>query len=75
MPEDEDDWDYAYPAPLLKWLYGILQSVDYHWTPLEILECERRYPGLLDALAVFHWQVKRADPPKVVIGGQEMVEW
>lgn len=75
MPDDEDDWDYAYPAPLIAWLYSVLQSVDYQWTPQEILECERLYPGLIDAISLFHWQVKRAEPQKVVIDGKEMVEW
>ena len=38
------------------WLVDVLEAFDYHYTPLEILETEHRYPGLIGDMFVERWQ-------------------
>jgi hypothetical protein len=55
-PEDEDDWTLLYPDRVVGWLADILKAVDFHYTPAQVLEAERLYPGLWDDLALELWQ-------------------
>lgn len=53
---DEDDWKMRYPALSVGWLVDILESVDYRWSPVQILETESFYPGLIDDISTEIWQ-------------------
>lgn len=44
------------PAPLIDWLVDILEATDWRMRPLDILDTERRYPGLMNNLATMSWQ-------------------
>lgn len=46
----------TWPKREREWLFGILESLEWRWTPVQIFETERAYPGLLDDLAVMAWQ-------------------
>ncbi|MFO7323695.1 MAG: hypothetical protein DIU68_018360 [Chloroflexota bacterium] len=41
---------------MIGWLVNILQSVDFAYTPLEIIETEEALPGLWDDIYTEIWQ-------------------
>ncbi len=43
---------------LVGWLYDVANSLDWRVSVLDILETEKRYPGLMDDLSVESWQRK-----------------
>lgn len=43
---------------LIGWLYDVETSLDWRVSVLDVLETERRYPGLMDDLSVEAWQRK-----------------
>ena len=43
---------------LIGWLYDVSNSLDWRVSVLDILETEKRYPGLMDDLSVEAWQRK-----------------
>jgi hypothetical protein len=45
---DDNQWTVQYPEPLTRWLASMVELYKFQKTPLEILDCERRYPGLQD---------------------------
>lgn len=50
-----------YPDWQVGWLLNIMQSFDYSYSPLEILETENKYPGLWDSLSIERWQTDLID--------------
>lgn len=56
MVDDDDNWQPRYPAHLIVWLWGVMRGTGFHYTPLEILETERRLPGLWADLGLADWQ-------------------
>lgn len=44
------------PNPLVGWLYDVANSLDWQVSLLDIIETERRYPGLMDDLSIEAWQ-------------------
>lgn len=40
------------------WLFDVLNSIEWKVSPLDILETEARYPGLMDDLTIEAWQRK-----------------
>ncbi len=47
-----------YPNRLIGWLFDVLHSLDWQVSILDILETERKYPGLMDDLSTESWQRK-----------------
>lgn len=45
-----------YPEYLIGWLYDIMESFDFRYTPSQILDSEDRYPGLFYDLSLEGWQ-------------------
>lgn len=43
---------------LIGWLYDVANSLDWRVSLLDILETEKRYPGLMDDLSIEAWQRK-----------------
>lgn len=43
---------------LIGWLYDVANSLDWRVSVLDILETEKRYPGLMDDLSTESWQRK-----------------
>ena len=43
---------------LIGWLYDTANALDWRVPILDILETERRYPGLMDDLGIESWQRK-----------------
>lgn len=43
---------------MIGWLYDVADSLDWRISILDILETERRWPGLMDDLSVEAWQRK-----------------
>lgn len=43
---------------LIGWLYDVSNSLDWRVSVLDILETEKRYPGLMDDLSTEAWQRK-----------------
>ena len=41
---------------LIGWLYDVLNSLEWRISPLDVLDTEKRYPGLMDDLSVESWQ-------------------
>ncbi len=61
---DNDDWIVHYPESLTRWLASVMKALDFHKLPHEILENERRYPGLLDDVLTtlgYRDHIKRGD--------------
>ncbi len=54
--DDEDDWLVQYPEHLIGWLVDVLEAVEYRWTPVQILDTERQYPGLINDISLEIWQ-------------------
>lgn len=52
---DNDDWRVEPGQDIAGWLYDILVSVGWEISPLDIMETERHYPGLMDKLAIESW--------------------
>ncbi len=42
--------------PLVAWLAELEQQLEFRWPPHVILECEGKYPGLMNELATYLWQ-------------------
>lgn len=55
---DEDNWNVIYPSDLVGWVVDVLESVEYKWSPAQILDTERQYPGLINDLSTEIWQRK-----------------
>lgn len=47
-----------YPHQCVGWLYDVLNSLEWRISPLDVLETERDYPGLMGDLAIESWQRK-----------------
>lgn len=47
-----------YPQALIGWLYDIEDSLEWKISPLDVLETEKRFPGLIGDLSVESWQRK-----------------
>ncbi len=47
-----------YPNHLVGWLFDIMHSLDWQISIIDVLETERRYPGLIDDLSIEAWQRK-----------------
>jgi len=45
-----------YPSELVGQLVDILQSVDFRYTPLEVIETELQFPGLWRDIDTELWQ-------------------
>jgi len=45
-----------YPAYTVGWLVDILESVEFRWSPVQILDTESHYPGLIDDVSTEIWQ-------------------
>ncbi len=45
-----------YPVQSIGWLYDILENLEWRITPLEILDTETQYPGLMGDLSIEAWQ-------------------
>lgn len=45
-----------YPSDLVGWLVDLLESVEYRWSPIQILETEAIYPGLMADIGTELWQ-------------------
>lgn len=43
---------------LIGWLYDVANSLDWRVSVLDILETERKFPGLMDDLSTEAWQRK-----------------
>lgn len=43
---------------LIGWLYEVANSLDWRVSVLDILETEKRYPGVMDDLSTEAWQRK-----------------
>lgn len=43
---------------LIGWLYDVMNSLDWRVSVLDVLETEKRYPGLMDDLSTEAWQRK-----------------
>lgn len=43
---------------LIGWLYDVASSLEWRVSILDILETERRYPGLMSDLGIEAWQRK-----------------
>ena len=51
---DENDWRLDYDTDTVLWIASIMLA--YKLSPLEVIETERAYPGLLDAIDTVLWQ-------------------
>jgi hypothetical protein len=52
----------TYPPALVTWLAGMMRSYrEYGYTPLQLIETELAYPGLLSDLDKALWQVELMD--------------
>lgn len=58
-----------YAPHQIQWLYYILEAVKFQWNPIEILETEREYPGLLDDLALLINLLSAAKPQEIEVDG------
>lgn len=47
-----------YPNQLIGWLFDVMHSLDWQVSIIDVLETEKRYPGLMDDLATESWQRK-----------------
>lgn len=47
-----------YPDVMVGWLFDVANSLDWRVSILDIIETERRYPGLIDDLGTEAWQRK-----------------
>lgn len=47
-----------YPHEFVGWLYDVEHSLDWQVSILDVIETERRYPGLMDDLGIEAWQRK-----------------
>lgn len=45
-----------YPDTLVGWLFDVLDGIEWRWTPMQILDVERHYPGLITDLGIEGWQ-------------------
>lgn len=41
---------------MVAWLVSQIRFSGWHWTPLDVIETERQYPGLLNAINIEVWQ-------------------
>jgi hypothetical protein len=41
---------------IVTWLAGVGEKLDYRWSPVQILETEDYYPGLIEQVATVTWQ-------------------
>ena len=42
----------------MQWLYQALKWCDWKFSPVEIIETELKYPGLIHRLSMLMWQEK-----------------
>jgi len=47
-----------YPIEIVEWLADMLHSLEYKFTPKQILETEEVYPGLWNNISIVLWQRK-----------------
>jgi hypothetical protein len=48
----------TYDHESVGWLYDVLNGLDWRVSVLDVLETDRRYPGLMSDLSVEGWQRK-----------------
>lgn len=41
---------------LIGWLYEVLKGLSWQVSVLDVLRTEEAYPGIMESLAVEHWQ-------------------
>lgn len=44
-----------YPTLFTQFVTDVVIASDYHWTPAQIVDCERRYPGLIEDVFTHAW--------------------
>lgn len=54
--DDKDDWTFAYPCHLTKPIANLMKNGWITLTLMDTIECEKRYPGLLDDCFTWLWQ-------------------
>lgn len=59
---------------LIGWLYEVANSLDWRVSVLDILETERRYPGIMDDLSTEAWQRKLIKDQLEATGKTEAIE-
>jgi len=45
-----------YPIESVEWLADMMESLEYKFTPKQILETEELYPGLWGNISIVLWQ-------------------
>ena len=63
-----------YPHALVGWLYDVANSLDWQVSILDILETERRFPGLMDDVSTEAWQRKIVKDQMKSAGRKEAVD-
>lgn len=58
LSSDENDWSIDYPVDIVEWLADMLESLEFKFTPSQILDTEETYPGLWNNISIVLWQRK-----------------
>lgn len=54
---DDERWTMDYPEHLIGWLVDLL-PLEFQWTPMDILNLEHRFPGIVNDIDTELWQRK-----------------